>query len=159
VSTPVESAGDWVESFNGLVRATSDLARVRGLSNATLYVSPGRLRMKARAYWRRISGWDELDYGDWPAVVVETLVPFGGPGLLFERSGRLVRCSLHRYDGARLRAALDRAGFVVVEWRHRGWDALSRVPRDVIGEQAANVPPAVVAPYGRDVRPSRRSVG
>jgi hypothetical protein len=127
---------------------------VRGLTNATLFIRPGGFTMEARPFYRRIGGWEELSY-DWPAVVVETLRPFSGSGLLFEMSGKLARCAV-QFQGARLRAAVNRAGFVVVEWRHWGWEAPCRVPPDVIGEQAANVPHAVMSPYKQYVRRSGR---
>jgi hypothetical protein len=129
--------------------------RVRGLCNASLFIRPGRFTTEARGHYRRIGGWDELDY-DWPTVVVETLKPFGSPGLLFEMSRSLARCAVPR-QGDRLRDALRRAWFQLLEWRHWGWEAPRPVPPDVIGEQAANVPRAVIAPYQRYVRPSRRS--
>jgi hypothetical protein len=149
---------DWVETFSAWVwEPPFERMRVRGLSNATLFIRPGRFTVEARRYYRRIGGWDQLAY-DWPTVVVETLRPLGGPGLLFEMSGKLARCAV-QFQGQRLRGALSRAGFVVIEWSHWGWEAPRRVPPDVIGEQAANVPAVVVSPYTQWVRPSRHSEG
>jgi hypothetical protein len=139
-----QSSGDWVESFKAWVwEPPYERWRVRGLSNATLSIRPGRFTIEARLFYRRVGGWEKIEY-DWPSVVVETLRPLGGPGLLFEMSRHLARCSV-QFQGARLRAALDRAGFVVVEFRHWGWEAPRRVPPSVVGEQAAHLPRAVVA--------------
>ncbi len=140
-----ERSEDWVETFKAWVwEPPFERMRVRGLSNATLFVCPGRFTMQARRFYRRIGGWEQVEY-DWPAVVIETLRPIGGPGLLFEMSTKLARCAVPR-QGARLRNALNRAGFVVVEFRHRGWEARRRVPADVVGGEAANVPRAILAP-------------
>jgi hypothetical protein len=139
-----QSSGDWVESFKAWVwEPPYERWRLRGLSNATLSIRAGRFTIEARPFYRRVGGWEKIEY-DWPSVVVETLRPLGGPGLLFEMSRHLARCSV-QFKGARLRAALDRAGFVVVEFTHWGWEAPRRVPPSVVGEQAAHLPRAVVA--------------
>jgi len=133
---------DWVESFKVRVWEPPYLrARVRGVSNATLYVRPGRFTLEARRFYQRIGGWQEIEY-EWPAVVVETLLPLGGPGLLFEMSGKLARCALPR-QGARLRHVLHRAGFSVVEVRRWGWEAPRLVDPSVLGEHVGGVPRAV----------------
>ena len=136
---------DWVESFPAWVWEPPYFrVRLRGLYTADLHVRRGGFTVEPRRLLRYVRRWQHIDY-DWPAVVVETLLPLGGPGLLFEMSGRLARCQVRR-EGARLREALSRAGLAVVEFRHWGWEAPRRVPPDVLGEQAANVPAVVVAP-------------
>lgn len=151
-----DSSSDWVETFKAWVWEPPYMRwRVRGFFNATLFIRPGRFTMEARPFYRRVSGWEKLDY-DWPTVVVETLRPLGGSGLLFEMSGQVARCAV-QFQGARLRAALSRAGFVVVEWSHWGWEAPRQVPEAVIGEQVVNVPRAVFLPYNRHGPSSRRS--
>lgn len=43
------SSGDWVESFDAWVwEPPYERMRVRGLSNATLFVRPGKFTMEAR---------------------------------------------------------------------------------------------------------------
>jgi hypothetical protein len=136
-----ERGGDWVETFKAWVwEPPFERMRVRGLSNASLFIRPGRFTVEARQVYRRIGGWEEAEY-DWSVVVVETLRPLGSAGLLFEMSRKLARRSV-QFQGARLRRALTRAGFVVVEYRHWGWEAPRRVPTDVLGEHARDVPAA-----------------
>ncbi len=119
---------------------------MRGLSNATLYVRAGRFTLRARRLYDRISGWREVTY-EWPAVVLETLLPLRSPGLLSEMSGKLARCGL-RYEAGRLRPALNRAGFSVIEVKHWGWEAFRPVAAAALGGHVADVPAVVIAGSG-----------
>jgi hypothetical protein len=116
------------------------------VSNATLYIRPGRFTVEARRFCQRIGGWREVEY-ERAAVVVERLLPLGGSGLLFEMSGKLARCTVPRQD-ARLRDALKRAGFSVVEVRRWGWEKPHLVAASLLGVRAAGVPRAVVSRSG-----------
>ena len=118
-----------------------DSVRIRGMSTAQLEVYPGGFTIRPRVLLQRWSDWPVVDYR-WPAVVIETLIPLGGPGLLFEMSGRLVKCVV-RWNGDRLRQALARAGLTVIEVRRWGWEAPRVVPADALGEHASDVPRAV----------------
>ncbi len=145
----LEAAGvhEWVETFNVWVWEPPYFRpRVRGLCNAALYIRPGAFTVEARRFYSYISGWRAVEYR-WPAVVVETLRPLGDPGLLFEMSGKLARCQVRR-DGARLRQALDSAGFAVIEVRHWGWEKPHPVAASELGGHAGSVPRSVVAPVG-----------
>lgn len=142
---PTVSEDAWIEEFKAWVwEPPYWRLRVRGLSNATLCVRPGGFTLKPRRLYDRISGWCEITY-EWPVVVLETLLPFRSPGLLFEMSGRLARCSVN-YEAARLRAALERADLSVIDVKHWGWEAPRPVAEAVLGEHLAEVPAAVVRP-------------
>jgi hypothetical protein len=138
------AGGEWTEEFKAWVwEPPYWRVRVRGLSNAVLEVRPGGFTLRARHLYERISGWREITY-EWPAVVLETLLPFRSPGLLFEMSGQLARCGL-RYEAGRLRPALNRAGISIIEVKHWGWEAPRPVVRTALGEHVAEVPAAVIA--------------
>ena len=143
----MNSAEDkWVEEFKAWVwEPPYWRVRVRGLPNARLYIRRGGFALQARRFYPRLLGWHEITC-EWPAVVLETLLPFRSPGLLFEMSGKLARCSL-RYEAGRLRPALSQAGLSVIEVKHWGWEAPRPVARAVLGEHLAEVPPAVIRGY------------
>lgn len=114
--------------------------RVRGVSNATLGVYPGGFTVSSR--FAR-GGWPESDYR-WPAVVIQTLRPFGGPSVLFDINGALASCAVRRFDGARLRSALESADLMIIDVSRLGWEAPHRVTRAALGEHADEVPSSVV---------------
>jgi len=133
-------ANEWVAAFRAWVWKP-DSVRIRGISTARLEIYPGGFAVRPRASLQRWSGWPVVEYR-WPAVVIETLIPLGGPGLLFEMSGRLARCVVRR-DADRVRGALARAGLAMIEVRRWGWEASRVVPAHVLGEHAGDVPRAV----------------
>ena len=114
--------------------------RVRGLSNATLGVYPGRLEIEARSWYRGFAGWSRVTY-DWPVVVIETLRPFLNTGILFEMEGQLGSCAVSPLQTTRLRTALEGAGFSIVEFKCWGWERPRPVPARVLGAHVNSVPP------------------
>ncbi len=133
--------------------------RLRGTHNAILRVYSGgftvRSRFKggftpvSRFEWVALTRFrgglsrQEIEYR-WPVVVIQTLRPFGEAKLLFEMSGELASCTVS-FQGARLRAALDRAGLTIVEVTGWGWEAPHRVDRETLGAHARELPGAIVA--------------
>src|SRR5205814_103589 len=71
----------WAESFKAWVwQPRWWRPRVRGLYTATLDVHDSGFTITARPFEERLSGWHQVNY-EWPAVVIERLIPTGGPGL------------------------------------------------------------------------------
>jgi hypothetical protein len=126
------------------------MRQLRGLPNANLTIGAGRFTLEPGSIYRRLgqhmSRWTEqVDYA-WPAVVIETLRPTGGPGVLFEMFGELSRFTARRGERSTVRAALAEAGFSFVDVTRWGWEAPHPVPRATLGGYVDHVPAVVVAP-------------
>jgi hypothetical protein len=132
----------WVEEFSAWVWTPPYWSwRLRGRSNATLLISHGRFVVRSR-FVR--GGWPDTDYR-WPAVLIQTLRPWGRSSVLFEMSAKLASCSVPRSQRTRLYSGLERAGFAIVEERRLGWETPHPATREVLGARATDVPGAIVA--------------
>jgi hypothetical protein len=92
---------------------------------------------------RLLFGWTEIEYR-WAAVVLERHIPTWNPGLLIEMRSELARCAIKHWEHRRVLAALQRAGLSVIEFRHVGWEAPHRVPPNLLGAHAKDVPSVVL---------------
>ena len=144
---------DLIAQFPAWVFESYRLVRYRGFATADLWVYPRRLVVRSRElklvpkFVPAPQSFKEIEYR-WPTVVVETFKPTGKilatSEVLIEIHGRLGCVSVR--GRRRLRDALEQAGFGVVEVSCWGWEHPSEVSRDVLGDEAANVPPCVVSP-------------
>jgi hypothetical protein len=110
------------------------------MSNATLLIFEGGFAVRSRFL---VGTWSDTECR-WPVVVIQTLRPISGPSLLFEMNGKLASCRV-MFEGRRLRAALKRAGFTIIEVSQLGWEAPRRVSKDILGVHASEVPSAIPA--------------
>ncbi len=139
---------DLIAQFPGWVYESYRFPRYRGFATADLFVYPHRLVVRSRKFkpLPAPQSFKEIEYR-WPTVVVETFKPTGKilatSQVLVEIHGRLGSVSVR--GRRRLREALLQAAFGVVEVSCWGWEAPSEVTREVLGHEAANVPPCVVS--------------
>jgi len=144
-------ASPQLRSFRAWVYDPGDWMRPRGFSTHTLVVRRHALDAvptRAGSIFRA----RRVNYVC-PAVVIEYLRPFGGPGILVEIGGELGRVAVRGGGKGQLRAALIEAGFSVVETNHVGWEAPRRISIEELGDVLNDVPSCVVR------RPRSRSSG
>ena len=120
----------WVWSPPGARRLGQLNVRQRGYANAVLEIHPAGFTVRANRLEQIAYGWRQAEYG--------------GPGLLFDISGDLARCSV-RFQRERLLPALERAGLAVVEVRRWGWEAPQQVSRALLGVDAGEVLDSIIS--------------
>jgi hypothetical protein len=137
------ATGQWFSAWLWHPQFTS---YIRGLSTAQLHVVPGLLVVRATRAEARVHDWTEIRY-QWPTVVLDTHLPLRGTGILLDGAdlaGFVPRLAVR--GAGRLRNALTRAGFTIVEVRRWGWEAGRQIPRSALGAHAERVPPPIIRP-------------
>jgi hypothetical protein len=86
-----------------------------------------------------------IDY-EWPAVVIERLLPTRQAGVLVDIDGRLGRVIVRPPSGRRLAAALRAASFAVIDVKRWGWEAPHQVSKADLNGYVDQVPASVIAP-------------
>jgi len=117
--------------------------RLRGLHNCALTVNSDGFTVVATLAERAIGGWDEYRFRG-RVVVIDSIRPIGGPGLLFDTPSGLARCAV-QFGGTLLRRALSAAGLEIVEVSHIGWEAPRPIAPEVLGGHRAELPACFVA--------------
>jgi hypothetical protein len=135
-----------VPSFSAWLWHPQFTSYIRGLATAHLHVTPGQLVVRATRAEARVHGWTEICY-QWPTVVLDTLLPLRHTGILLDGADLAEFVPRLGVRGAsRLRDALTRAGFTIVEIRRWGWEAGRQVPRSALGAHTERVPPTIIRP-------------
>ena len=119
-------------------------SRPRGFPTAQLWIYLHELRVVPNRIGAKLKAAPpEIRYA-WPAVVIEHHKPVPQQGILCEVNGKLGRVVVLGGSRGRLRRALERAEFEVIEVSHLGWEAPHKATRAELGAAADRVPTCVV---------------